>query len=399
MQVGAMKEARVLAPADFSVGMKAEFDREITPEDVRIFSDLSGDHNPLHNDEAYAAGTNYGARIVHGAFQVGLASTMAGMYVPGRSAVVGSFQCRFPAPLIYPCRVRVHGEVTNWNPGTLTGTLRVRVVELSRSVLTAEIHVGFGLHEERTAADAGAQEQVVRDSGKPVVVVTGAAGGLGQHLTSALANQYHVVGVARSIPTIQAGIGDAGGPEWVRADLVESDWEAVLDRQLAGRPVYGFVHAAWPGIAQGGLLDSELDSVAKQVDFGSQVTIRVARFLRSHSGESARLVILGTTAATLSPVLNMAPYSLGKAVLEHAVRLLAPELARRNITVNLVAPSFIPVGMNASKTSRIVLSAAAKVPMGRLGSPDDVAAAVEFLLSPGAGFISGQCLPLTGGEL
>jgi 3-oxoacyl-[acyl-carrier protein] reductase len=110
-------------------------------------------------------------------------------------------------------------------------------------------------------------------------------------------------------------------------------------------------------------------------------------------------VILGTTAATLKPVLNMSAYSLGKATLEHTVRLLAPELARSQITINLVAPSFVPVGMNSEKTNRVVLTETAKVPIGKLCAPQDVADAVEFFLSGGAGFITGQMLPLTGGQL
>ena len=111
------------------------------------------------------------------------------------------------------------------------------------------------------------------------------------------------------------------------------------------------------------------------------------------------MVVLGTTAATLKPVLNMSAYSLGKAALEHTICLLAPELARSEITINVVAPSFTPVGMNSAKTSRAILAETAKVPLGRLCASDDVSSAVEFFLSPGAAFVTGQILPLTGGQL
>jgi NAD(P)-dependent dehydrogenase (short-subunit alcohol dehydrogenase family)/acyl dehydratase len=390
-----MDEPRVFQAEDLRTGLRAEFEREITAEDIGSFAALSGDRNPLHIDDAYASQTNYGGRIVHGAFQVALASAMAGMYLPGRNAVVGSFQCRFPAPLHYPSRVRIEGEITAWVPKSASGLMRVRAIELSSMALTAEIHVGFSLHETRgmPAEEVQNVAAATSEDGKPGVLVTGASGGLGRHLTSALSRSYSVIAMARSVPSV------AGNAEWVAAALLSADWEDVVSGHLRGRRLYGVVHAAWPAGPQGGLLDAVADGVREQVEFGGIVTIRIAQFLRSHSAGSARLVVLGSTAGTLKPVLNMSAYSLGKAVLEHTVRLLAPELARSGITVNLVAPSFLPLGMNSSKTSPAVLSETAKVPVGRLCAPEDVAAAVEYFLSAGAAFVTGQILPLTGGQL
>jgi 3-oxoacyl-[acyl-carrier protein] reductase len=379
-----MDEPRLFTAADLRIGLQAEFERNISVEDIAAFAALSHDWNPLHTNEEYARHTNYGKRIVHGAFQVGLASAMAGMYLPGREVVVGGFQCRFPAPLFYPSRVRVQGEVVAWTAQSASGSLRVRVAEIPGGVLTSEIHVSFSLHESRqeTRAVASEQTHAVDASDKPSVLLTGASGGLGQKIASVLAESYHVIGLVRS------------------ADLVSKDWEPAAERQLQGRRLYGLVHAAWPTGPQGGLLEAELDAVKNQLEFGGVGTIRMARFLRSQSAAGgARMVVLGTTAATVKPALNMAAYSLGKAALEHTVRLLAPELARANITINTIAPSFVPVGMNNAKTNRVVLTETAKVPLGKLCSPEDVARAIEFLLSPGAAFITGQMLPLTGGQL
>jgi NAD(P)-dependent dehydrogenase (short-subunit alcohol dehydrogenase family) len=189
------------------------------------------------------------------------------------------------------------------------------------------------------------------------------------------------------------------GMAWIAADLMADDWERTVAARLAGRRLHAIVHSAWPSGPQGGLLDVEASAVSVQIEFGSATTIRLARFLREHAADSARMVALGTTAATLMPVVAMSAYSLGKAVLEHTVRLLAPELARSGIAINVVAPSFVPVGMNNAKTNRVVLMETAKVPLGRLCSPEDIARAVEYFLSPGAAFVTGQILPLTGGRL
>src|SRR5580704_8305667 len=209
-----MDEPRVFTADDLRIGLQAEFEREITVADVASFAELSRDWNPLHLDQAYAAQTNYGGRIVHGAFQVALASAMAGMYLPGRQVVVGSFQCRFSAPLPYPSRVRVRGEITAWVPQSTSGTLRVRVIELPSLTLTSEIHVGFALHETRSRPAQERETAPPPAGNKPIVLVTGASGGLGHNLASVLSENYHVIGMARSLPAPSDQMAGLG-VEWV----------------------------------------------------------------------------------------------------------------------------------------------------------------------------------------
>jgi NAD(P)-dependent dehydrogenase (short-subunit alcohol dehydrogenase family)/acyl dehydratase len=391
-------EARILDASELSVGLKSSFERQITAEDVETFANLTGDHNPLHTDESYAQQTNYGRRIVHGAFQIGLASTMVGMYLPGRNVVVGSMRSRFPTPLLFPSTVTVQGEITIWLPQTGNGTVRVQVIESSQSELTAEIHVGFGLHEKRQ------QQQVIenaptiaKNTGLPVVLLTGAGSSIGPHLLQRLSASYQVLGLVRSRSRAAQLLGEATA-ELVECDLLHEDWESAADAALGGRPVYGLVHAAWPGAPQGGLLALDAETVSRQVDFGTQTTIRLARWLVRHARGSGRMVVLGSTAATLKPVLNMAAYSLGKAAMEQTVRLLAPELASKGISINAVLPSFMPQGMNSAKTRHAILTETAKVPLGRLCTPDDIAGSIAYLLSEQGAFIAGQILPLTGGQ-
>jgi NAD(P)-dependent dehydrogenase (short-subunit alcohol dehydrogenase family)/acyl dehydratase len=392
-------EARVLLAEQLRPGLEAAFERDVAAQDILAFAALSGDHNPLHSSSEYAGQTNYGKPIAHGAFQVGLASTMAGMFLPGRDVVVGTFQCRFPAPLYYPCRVRVTGEITAWVPGTGNGVLRVRVTDLANQSVTAEIHVGFSLHESRVQmggkeAAAADPRPAADDPGKPLVLVTGASGGIGSVIVENLTADYHVLALSRS------GQGAyPAGVEPVAIDLGTEDWEGELAQQLNGRLLYGVVHAAWPPYPSGGLLTTADEAIRLQVEFGGMGVIRVARFLQTCSSPGSRFVILGSAAGTQQPVLNMAAYSLGKALLEQTVRLLAPELARRQSTINLIAPSYVATGMNRNASSRARLTEMAKVPLGKLCEPADIAHAAAFFLAPAAQFVTGQILPLTGGQL
>jgi len=390
-------EARILDASELAVGLKSSFERQITADDVRDFATLTGDHNPLHCDESYAGETNYGRPIVHGGFQLGLASTLVGMYLPGRNVVVGSIRSRFPRPLFFPSTVTVQGEITVWLPHAANGTVRVRIIENSQSVLTAEIFVGFSLHEKRGQPSIRTSPVGVKDTRLPLVLLTGAGGSVGLRLGERLSTSYQVVGLVRPGSSATQGLGEANA-EMVECDLTSEDWESAADATFGDRPVYGLVHAAWPGAPQGGLLGIEPETVSRQVEFGTVTTIRLARWLVRHSQGSGRMVVLGATMATMKPVLNLAAYALGKAAMEQTVRLLAPELASRGISINAVLPSFMPQGINSAKTHAAILTETARVPLGRLCSPDDIAGCIEFLLSEKAGFMAGQILPLTGGQ-
>jgi 3-hydroxybutyryl-CoA dehydratase len=83
------------------VGDSAEISKTITDEDIRAFAELTGDRNPVHLDEEYAAGTRFGRRIAHGMLGASLISTLLASELPGRGTVYLSQSLRFVAP-VYP---------------------------------------------------------------------------------------------------------------------------------------------------------------------------------------------------------------------------------------------------------------------------------------------------------
>ncbi len=83
------------------VGDSAEVSRVITDEDIRAFAELTGDRNPVHLDEEYAAGTRFGRRIAHGMLGASLISALLANELPGSGTVYLSQSLRFVAP-VYP---------------------------------------------------------------------------------------------------------------------------------------------------------------------------------------------------------------------------------------------------------------------------------------------------------
>ena len=119
----------------------------------------------------------------------------------------------------------------------------------------------------------------------------------------------------------------------------------------------------------------------------------VAKMLRLHHG---RIIFISSVGAFVG-LPGQANYAASKAGLVGMARALAREVASRQITVNVVAPGVVETEMTGALGEQRVGDLVAMVPLGRAGSPEDVAAAVGFLASDAAAYVSGAVLPVDGG--
>lgn len=93
---------------DFEVGQHARLTKTFTDEDVRRFIEITGDTNPLHVDDEFAAKTQFGRRVVHGMLSASIFSTMVGMLLPGTGAIYRSQTLRFLLPVHVGDTVTAH---------------------------------------------------------------------------------------------------------------------------------------------------------------------------------------------------------------------------------------------------------------------------------------------------
>ncbi len=239
-------------------------------------------------------------------------------------------------------------------------------------------------------------------SGK-VAIVTGASRGIGRSIALMLARQgAHVVVGARAdhASNTVAAIEAAAG----RAELASVD---VTD--------IGSVEALVGGtVARHGRLDILVNNAGIARD---QLTLRMKREDWDQVIATNLTAAFSCTQAAIRPMIKrragriisvssvvgqmgnpgQANYAASKAGLIGFSKALARELASRNVTVNVVTPGLIDTDMTKAITERAQDDWVSQIPLGRLGTPDDVAAAVCFLASDEASYITGHVLAVNGG--
>lgn len=97
---------------EIEVGMKASYSQTITDADIKAFAGISGDHNPVHVDSEYAAGSRFGKRIAHGLMSAGFFSAIFGMRIPGPGCVYVSQNLNFLRPVYIDDTVTAEVVVT-----------------------------------------------------------------------------------------------------------------------------------------------------------------------------------------------------------------------------------------------------------------------------------------------
>jgi 3-oxoacyl-[acyl-carrier protein] reductase len=235
-------------------------------------------------------------------------------------------------------------------------------------------------------------------------LVTGATRGIGRAIALALARaRARVVGTATTddgAAAIAAYLqAEGAGGEGLRLDVAEG---AAVEAAVAGvaERVGGIaILVNNAGITRDNLLlrmkDEEWDAIM-DVNLKSAYRLSKAVLRGMMKARHGRIINIGSVVG-VSGNAGQTNYAAAKAGLIGLTKSLAQEVGSRNITVNCVAPGFIDTDMTRALTEAQRAQLVERIPLGRLGLPEDVAHAVTFLASREAGYITGATLHVNGG--
>lgn len=383
------------------VGDVRTLSKTITADDVRRFVELTGDDNPLHVDPVYAETTPFKDIVVHGMLGASFLSTVIGTKLPGPGALWVSQNMDFHRP------VRL-GDVLEIGCTVLKKHERDRLLDLETRITNQNGDLVLsGRAKVKVLVSRQAAEVPPEADRRRVAIVTGGSGGIGGAISRRLAAEGHAVVVHyrgrrdRAEALVRELSANGPGAIAVQGDLtVPGTAASIADAAIRAFGGVGvLVNNAAPAIDAKPIQALAWTDMQKHLDVQVRGAFEMIKACLPQMTEAraGRIVNITSQVVQGNPSVSWTSYAVGKSALATLSRYLAAELGPSGVTVNCVAPGMTETTLIGDIPEKVQMMVARQTPLRRLSTPEDVAAAVAYLASDSAAFVTGHTLAVNGG--
>lgn len=387
---------------EIQIGQTAEIIHTITNDDLLKFVELTGDDNRLHTDTDYAANTSFKKPVAHGMLGASFISTIIGTKLPGDGALWFSQSLEFLLPVRVGDTLIIRAEILKKEDYSKILVIKTDITNQHKQKVTQ------GVAKVKVVEQEVALQQQIKDLRNPIALIIGGSGGIGSAACLALADRGFDVAIhcfknfknaenlaekinakGRKCMVCVCDIADKGAV----AEMIES-----VVRKLGLVTV--LVNCSTVKIAPIKFNDLLWDDFNLHLTNQVLGTFNLVRAVVPHMEKLTygKIINLDTQYVD-SPELNLLPYITAKGALRGFYKALALDLASKGIRVNAVSPGMTNTDQIADIPERIRMTTAAKTPLKRLATPEDIASAIVFLASEQSDFLCGETIRVNGGQL
>jgi 3-oxoacyl-[acyl-carrier protein] reductase len=389
---------------EIEAGMVKELTHQLTQEDIKRFVELTGDDNRLHTDTEYASKTSFKKPVAHGMLGASFISTIIGTKIPGDGALWFSQSLEFLLPVRIGDLLTVRAEVIKKDD-------RNQVIELKTDVINQhkqKVIQGFAkvkVVEQETTLPASGEEQLIE---RKVALVIGGSGGIGSAVCKALAKSGFDLGIhyfsnASAAGNVLSEVISSGNKAYIfKADITDKKevQEMIDDVVQRMGTITVLVNCTTSKIPTIKLADLQWDDFELHLNNQIKGSFNLAQNVVPIMEKKGYGKIININSQALeAPSADWLPYITAKGALMGFTRALAFELAPKGIRVNSVSPGMADTDLIADIPDRVKMVIAAKTPLRRLATTDDIARSVVFLASENSDFLCGETIRVNGGQI
>jgi 3-oxoacyl-[acyl-carrier protein] reductase len=389
---------------EIEVGMVKQLTHKLTQDDIKRFVELTGDDNRLHTDIEYASKTSFKKPVAHGMLGASFISTIIGTKIPGDGALWFSQSLEFLLPVRVGDSLTVIAEVVKKDD-------RSNVIELKTDVINQnkqKVIQGFAkvkVVEQEKFNQISVEESLIE---KKIALVIGASGGIGSAVCKALANAGFDIGIhyfsnLTLAERLLSEVLATGRKAFLfKADItvskeVKEMVSDVLNRMGTITALINCTTSKIPTIKLADLQWGDFEvHINNQINGTFNLVKNIVPIMEKNG--YGKIITINSQALD-NPSADWLPYITAKGALMGFTRALAFELAPKGIRVNSVSPGMTDTDLVSDVPDRVKLVIAAKTPLRRLATTEDIARSVVFLASENSDFLCGETIRVNGGQI